>query len=39
MSLYQFTACVDGWNKAHGPEDKPEAPTPEEFRDMVERLG
>lgn len=31
MSLWQFAACVDGWNKVHGGDRGPEPPTPEEF--------
>jgi hypothetical protein len=36
MSLWQLAACVDGWNKAHGAEDKPEV-TNEDFDAMLER--
>jgi hypothetical protein len=39
MSLWQFMACLDAWKAAHGVEDKPEAPTAEEYYDMVRRLG
>lgn len=39
MSLWQFAACVDGWNAAHGAESEDEPPTPDEFHDMVNRLG
>lgn len=31
MSLYQFAAVVDGWNKAHDTGDKIDPPTAEEF--------
>lgn len=31
MSLYQFAACVDGYNKAHSTEDQIQAPTAAEF--------
>lgn len=31
MSLYQFAAAVDGWNKAHEGEERIGAPTAEEF--------
>jgi hypothetical protein len=31
MSLYQFCAAVDGWNKAQGGEDAIAPPTAEEF--------
>lgn len=34
MSLFQFVAYVDGWNKANG-DDKPNAPTDDEFDAMV----
>jgi hypothetical protein len=30
MSLWEFTACVDGWNRAHG-DNKPEPPSDEEY--------
>ncbi|MGE0845842.1 MAG: hypothetical protein AB7L41_06200 [Flavobacteriaceae bacterium] len=30
MSLYQFAACVDGWNRSQGGETT-EAPSIEEF--------
>ena len=39
MSLWQFVACVDGWKTANGVEDKPAAPSADEFHDMVNRLG
>jgi hypothetical protein len=35
-SLWQFAACVDGWNKVHGAEPKPEAMSDAEFDAMVE---
>ncbi len=39
-SLWQFAAAVDGWNAANGGDEAmPEPPTPEEFHDMIERLG
>lgn len=31
MSLYQFAACIDGYNKAHSSEDQIEAPTAAQF--------
>lgn len=31
MSLYQFAAAIDGWNKAHEGEDKIAPPTAAEF--------
>jgi hypothetical protein len=37
MSLWQFAACVDGWNRVHGADgDKPEV-TSADFDDMLER--
>lgn len=36
-SLWQFAASVDGWNKVHGAEPQPEAPTDAEFDAMIER--
>ena len=39
MSLYQFAAAVDGWNKAHGSEDKIAAPTAEEFEEAKRLHG
>ena len=35
-SLWQFAACVDGWNKTHGAEPTPEAPSDAEFDAMIE---
>lgn len=32
MSLYQFAACVEGWNEAHGGDEHLPAPSPEEFK-------
>lgn len=37
MSLWQFAACVDGYNRAHGGDGKPEPMTPDEFDAMCER--
>lgn len=39
MSLWEFVACLDGWKAAHGVEEKPQAPSADEFYDMVERLA
>lgn len=39
MSLWQFLACLDGWKAANGVEEKPPAPSADEFHDMVSRLG
>jgi hypothetical protein len=35
-SFWQFGAAVDGWNRVHGAEPKPEAPSDAEFDAMVE---
>jgi hypothetical protein len=35
-SIWQFAAAVDGWNKVHGGETKPEAPSDAEFDAMIE---
>lgn len=37
MSLWEFTAAVDGWIKANG-QSKPEAPSNEEHDALVERF-
>lgn len=39
MSMWQFAAAVDGWNRAQGGEEPISAPSTEEFYDMVARLG
>jgi hypothetical protein len=36
LSLWQFAACVDGWNKAHGGEPEPEPPSDDDFNAMIE---
>jgi hypothetical protein len=36
-SFWQFAACIEGFNKANGAEEKIEAPTDEEFEDMLRR--
>ena len=36
VSLDGFAAAVDGWNRVHGAEPKPEAPSDEEFDAMLE---
>lgn len=38
MSLWQFAASVDGWNRAQGGEEPIEAPSAAEYYEMVERL-
>lgn len=37
MSLYQWAACVDGWNRAQNPEGAITAPSAQEF-EAVKRL-
>ncbi len=37
MSLYEFAACVDGVNRANDTEQNPEAMSPAEFDDLLER--
>ena len=39
MSLWQFAACVDGFNRAQSGDDSVEAPTRAEYLDMVSRLA
>jgi hypothetical protein len=39
MTLWQFGACVDGYRAAHETEGKPEAPSKDEFYEMVGRLS
>lgn len=39
MSLYQFAAVVEGFNKANGGGDSTEAPSDDEFDAMLERHG
>jgi hypothetical protein len=38
MSLWEYTACLDGWRKAHEPTDKAEddGMTPELFRKIMD---
>lgn len=38
MSLWELAACVDGWAKANGAEEKAEAPSPEEHLELVQRV-
>jgi hypothetical protein len=35
-SFWQFAAAVDGWNKVHGGEPTPEAPSDLDFDAMLE---
>ncbi len=39
MSLYQYAACVDGWNAAHSSEDHIDAPSDAQFRAAKEAHG
>jgi hypothetical protein len=39
MSLYQFAACVDGFNRANSGEDSLEPPGDEEFLAMKAAHG
>lgn len=39
MSLYQFAAAVDGWNKAQSGDDAIAAPTAEEFLEAKRQHG
>ena len=38
MTLWELSACVDGWAKANGAEDKVPPPSAEEHLSMVERI-
>jgi hypothetical protein len=35
MTLWEFAACVDGFNRANGGDERPEPMTPEEFDEAV----
>lgn len=37
MSVWEYSACIKGWNKAHGG-DKPEPPTEDEFDKVLSRM-
>lgn len=39
MSLYQFAACIDGWNAANDSEGSVSAPSAEEFELAKQRHG
>jgi hypothetical protein len=39
MSLWEMTACIDSYRKAHGAEPEAKAPTADEFFDQLARLG
>lgn len=34
MTLYRFSACVEGWNRTHGGDGKGEPPSDAEFDAM-----
>lgn len=36
MSVWEFSAYIDGWNRAHG--GKPAPPTDEEFDEVIRRV-
>ena len=38
MSLWELAACIEGWKKAKGVEEKPAAPSAEEHLAMVDRV-
>ena len=39
MTLWELSACIKGYRIANGVEEKPAAPSADEFYAMVERLG
>lgn len=39
LSLWEFNCLVEGFTKANGSEEKPEAMSEEEHDDMVRRFG
>lgn len=43
MMLWQFTACIDGWNRAQGGDDRPPPMSDDKFdnalREWEERDG
>lgn len=39
MSFWQFAACVDGFNRSQGAEDPVQAPSADEFHEMVAKFG
>jgi len=39
MTLAEFSACVDGWKRANGAEDRPEPPSDEKFAQMLAEAG
>jgi hypothetical protein len=39
MSLWQFAACVDGYNRSQGAEEQVSAPSADEYHEMVAQFG
>jgi hypothetical protein len=39
MMLWAFAACADGYARANGAEEVPEAPSFEEHQEMLRRLA
>ena len=39
MTVWELSACIEGYRQANGGEEKQTAPTADEFYDMVDRLG
>lgn len=39
MSLWQFAACVDGYNRSQGAEDPVAAPSADEYHAMVAQFA
>lgn len=39
MSLWEYAACVDGFNRAHGGKQRPPPPSDEEFEAMKRAHG
>lgn len=39
MTMAEFHACVEGWKRANGVEEKPDPPTDTEFDEMLAEAG
>ncbi len=39
MTLWEIVACIEGYNRVHGGEQKPSAPTDEEFEEAKRLHG
>lgn len=39
MTMWELAACVDGYNRAHGPDQMPEPPTADEFAQLKRNAG